>query len=278
MTPENREKAIAWLQDEIRSLRLAPTINGCDMKPEWAEQLEIMETCLEAVKGCFVGVNKTSPLTLNQLREMDGQPVWIHTFSSKSKKTNIEQWALVASAGKYSVSFIRVAVAGRMEKRCEEYGKTWLAYAYQPAHIDREAWTAEWKRGEYPSGTHYLYCSKCGGRNGKHSMFCPDCGRAITPEAWAELEKRLRGQQQKPLSDATGANPESSEKDQVRISSSKGPDGLQIYIGFKCGKMEKDISFMFDKQDPSLGDICKFLSQQLTELVQNLSGKGETKV
>ena len=30
MTPEKR-KAIAWLQDEIRSLRLAPTINGCGM-------------------------------------------------------------------------------------------------------------------------------------------------------------------------------------------------------------------------------------------------------
>lgn len=74
MTPEKREAAIAWLNDEIRSLRLAPTINGCDMKSEWAEQLEIMETCLEAIKGCFVDTNKTSPLTLEQLREMDGQP------------------------------------------------------------------------------------------------------------------------------------------------------------------------------------------------------------
>lgn len=23
--------------------------------------------------------------------------------------------------------------------------------------------------------------------------YCPNCGRAMTPEAWAELEKRLRG-------------------------------------------------------------------------------------
>lgn len=50
MTPEKRAAAIAWLNDEIRSLRLAPTINGCDMKPEWAEQYDIMQTCLEAVK------------------------------------------------------------------------------------------------------------------------------------------------------------------------------------------------------------------------------------
>lgn len=52
MTPEKREAAIKWLTDEIRSLRMAPAINGCG--PEnWAEQLEIMETCLEAVKGHF---------------------------------------------------------------------------------------------------------------------------------------------------------------------------------------------------------------------------------
>lgn len=50
MTPETRETAIKWLQNEIRSLRLAPTINGCG--PEnWADLLEIMETCLEAVSG-----------------------------------------------------------------------------------------------------------------------------------------------------------------------------------------------------------------------------------
>jgi hypothetical protein len=85
MTHEKRETAIKWLQNEIRSLRLAPTINGCG--PEnWADLLEIMETCLEAVKGCFVDTNKMSPLTLNQLREMDGQPVWVDS---------LKQWGIV---------------------------------------------------------------------------------------------------------------------------------------------------------------------------------------
>lgn len=49
MTPEKREKAIKWLTEEVRSLRMAPKINGCG--PEnWADMLEIMETCLEAVR------------------------------------------------------------------------------------------------------------------------------------------------------------------------------------------------------------------------------------
>lgn len=77
------------------------------------------------------------PLTLEQLHKMDGKPVWLHTFSSKSKKTNIEEWALIASSSEYSVSFVRVAVSGRMEKRCSDYGKTWLAYSYPVPHIDR---------------------------------------------------------------------------------------------------------------------------------------------
>lgn len=46
MTSDKREKAIKYLTEEIRSLRMAPQINGCG--PEnWEEQLEIMETCLE---------------------------------------------------------------------------------------------------------------------------------------------------------------------------------------------------------------------------------------
>lgn len=216
-----KQKAIAWLQDEIRSLRLAPTINGCGPEP-WAEQLEIMETCLEAVKVHFPDTAKMVPLTLKQLREMDGQPVWIHTFSSKSKKTNIEQWALVASAGEYSVSFIRVAVAGRMEKRCKDYGQTWLAYAYPPAHIDREAWdpcgmcggkttlyqhtntTKLFMNTFGKAATLVTECMACppyadccmkgiSANSAFRINFCPECGRPLTPEAWAELEKRLRG-------------------------------------------------------------------------------------
>lgn len=119
MTPEKRAAAIAWLQDEIRSLRLAPTINGCGPEP-WAEQLEIMQTCLEAVKVCSVDSNKTSPLTLEQLREMDGQPVWVDS---------VKQWGIVDTTDKV------VALPG--------YGVIHLlaignrgAYAYQPSVTD----------------------------------------------------------------------------------------------------------------------------------------------
>ena len=124
MTSNKREKAIKYLTEEIRSLRMAPQINGCG--PEnWVEQLEIMETCLEAVR------------------------------------------------------------------------------AYTPAHIDREAICGSWE-GEadgYADGE-LVYdvwrCGDCGHIEETDDpdllpRFCPNCGRAMTPEAWAELDKRLRG-------------------------------------------------------------------------------------
>lgn len=60
MTPEKRETAIKWLTEEVRSLRMAPKINGCG--PEnWEEQLEVMETCLEAVRECDQNATEMRP-------------------------------------------------------------------------------------------------------------------------------------------------------------------------------------------------------------------------
>ena len=68
--------------------------------------------------------------------------------------------------------------------------------ARETFHIDRNEWTAEWI---YPENEWNLpRCSKCGCNSkdatyGHKDNFCPKCGRAMTPEAWAELERRLRG-------------------------------------------------------------------------------------
>lgn len=68
--------------------------------------------------------------------------------------------------------------------------------AGEPFHIDRNEWTAEWI---YPENEWNLpRCSKCGCNSkdatyGHKNNFCPKCGRAMTEEAWAELERRLMG-------------------------------------------------------------------------------------
>ena len=59
--------------------------------------------------------------------------------------------------------------------------------------IDREAWTAEWVDNDH-SEEMMCKCFKCGYPVsyfwGK-TAFCPGCGRAMTPEALAELERRV---------------------------------------------------------------------------------------
>ena len=74
-----------------------------------------------------------------------------------------------------------------------------------PAHIDRKAWAAEWiEDGECDHKPYRVRdaekwkkykCSKCGYKAGRRisQKYCPSCGRAMTPDAMAELEKRLRG-------------------------------------------------------------------------------------
>ena len=66
-----KEEAIRWLTQELRSLRLAPDINGCDMQPHWQEQIDILETCLEAVRACHIGdTSKMVPLAQADIETM----------------------------------------------------------------------------------------------------------------------------------------------------------------------------------------------------------------
>lgn len=120
------------------------------------------------------------PLTLEQYNALDGRPVIV-------EKNTMKKWWEIA----HSLS----------GDTCG-YGRYWWAYAY-PAHIDREALCGEWQ-GEadgYADGE-LVYdvwrCGDCGHVEETDDpdllpRFCPNCGRAMTPDAWAMLEKRLRG-------------------------------------------------------------------------------------
>lgn len=203
MTPDKRERAIKYLTEEIRSLRMAPQINGCPMTPEWADQLEVMKTCLEAVRSAhFADAGKMQPLNFEQLWKMDGQPVRIVCDEAAKETTPgfepLEMIVLVEYIKTAGCVILRNNIGGVSEyysdEELQQDGLT--AYAYPPAHIDREVWTAEWI---YPESKWSLpRCSKCecnskDAQYGHKDNFCPKCGRAMTPEAWAELEKRLRG-------------------------------------------------------------------------------------
>lgn len=198
MNQERREKAIAWIKEEIRSLERAPDLNGCPMTTEWAAQLEIMRTCLEAVQDNFPDTSKMVPLTLEQLRQMDGHPVWVRVSENWRESGIYEGWMLIRFHGKddrvraytYDTRF------GATFHAQQDYGISWWAYACTPAHIDREVWTAEWVPMTDNDGCTWFECSACEfdlDSLDEKPKFCPKCGKAMTLEAWAELEKRLRG-------------------------------------------------------------------------------------
>lgn len=123
---------------------------------------------------------------------MDGQPVWVENKSNPY----LNGWGIM-------LENICSAYHGIFD--VEEYGKTWLAYAYPPVHIDIEAWEAcEFcKRADFGEfgfeiSKHYakISCALASWRFPKEEQFsyCPKCGKPLSEEAWQELEKRVRGE------------------------------------------------------------------------------------
>lgn len=138
------------------------------------------------------------PLTLEQLRGMDDQPVKVKNL--KYAEGGLNTGVVTMYDPNDSDNGVYVGCTFFCIK---DYGKIWLAYACPPAHIDREAFCGSWE-GEadgYADGE-LVYdvwrCSGCGHveENDDPDLlpdFCPDCGLALTEKARAILEKRLRG-------------------------------------------------------------------------------------
>lgn len=154
------------------------------------EKVEYRETVVEALRPMPHG----EPLTLEQLREMDGKPVWVE-MKIFHKLTG---WAIVHVDSDMEEI--------RLWRKCGDWiqfaADEMEVYAYQPAHIDREAWGEcescfSCASCEYSSNPYWEFpCNKCSG--GKREYydplnFCPECGRPLTEEGWAMLEKKLNG-------------------------------------------------------------------------------------
>lgn len=150
------------------------------------------------------------PLTLEELRGMDGKQVWCEP---------LKDWAKVF---KFGIMFFGTEDGCTWKEITETYGKDWLAYAYEPTRIDRSAW----EPCEYCNGKRTLYqktrhtrlymdtfgaastlvteCSCCPpyvkccmkdipANSAFKINFCPECGRPLTDAAWEMLERRLAG-------------------------------------------------------------------------------------
>lgn len=192
------KNAIEILQESKREneiMRDNPTIfwRSIDMEAgiqNAQRRIEAINTALTALRSM---PESGEPLTVERLREMDGKPVWIVEYPDWG------HWELSEDANDYIVDRNLDFYGMKHDDPDGRYGLHklgWLAYPYPPTHIDRSEWTAEWIYDDCEFNL--PKCSACGCRSkdatyGHKNNFCPKCGRAMTEEAWVELERRVKG-------------------------------------------------------------------------------------
>lgn len=139
--------------------------------------------------------NIENPLTLEQLREMDGRCAKVVVDGVEP----LEMLVLIEIVEAAGAIILRNNLGGFDEYYSDDELKEdgIKVYAYPPAHIDREEWTSEWL---YDADTDTYFCANC-----RHTIcasnyfgnklppYCEMCGKAMTGEAWGELEKRIGG-------------------------------------------------------------------------------------
>lgn len=67
------------------------------------------------------GQESNGPLTLDELRKMDGEPVWVQSPGIPE----YGRWAIVEGVGENSLFL-------HDDFTCHDYGKTWMAYRQKP--------------------------------------------------------------------------------------------------------------------------------------------------
>lgn len=147
-------------------------------------------------------MSERKPLTLEELRKMvmDDNDcmafVLVHDI-----KGNYDVSAVLDEV--LGDGICAVYSAGPVEYMEKDYGKTWLAYAYEPPRLDRSAWEpcGCCKEKRCPTCKYddcipiFDPCNSCVDGSGWKPVykFCPECGRPMTDAAWQILEKRLEG-------------------------------------------------------------------------------------
>ena len=110
-----REEAIQYLSPIAESAAL----------PRYKEALGM---AIAALKRVEFDPFKTEPLTLEELKQMNGQPIWVQ-FLNKAVVDRADGWFILAETGKCEVLLKGVY---SVYKGFEYYGKSWIAYREPP--------------------------------------------------------------------------------------------------------------------------------------------------
>ena len=121
-------KQLESIADHVCSMAASP-----DADDIWKEDIDALEFALAALRFMpEVG----EPLSLEQLKQMNGKPVWGKSLINEKPG----EWFILRVVNMSKTWFIACAGAEQGFGDKDTYGKTWLAYSYPPAHIDRSKW------------------------------------------------------------------------------------------------------------------------------------------
>ena len=126
-----REEAIEWMQEEKASFERAPDLNGCPMTEYWQKAIDVYDMAISALRqqDHFREVTKkVEPLTMDELRKMDGEPVWCEIYiKGQPSFYGIVRGETVTGfiSGDDKPANLAITNVGA-------YGLAWLAYRQKP--------------------------------------------------------------------------------------------------------------------------------------------------
>ena len=115
-----REEAIAWFENWLLDYYDIDDIPQ-DLTAELAGIALASLRQQEQLDKVSQGSSQDKPLTLDELRKMDGEPVWVQSPGVPE----YGRWAIVEGVGENCLFL-------RDDFTCHDYGKTWLAYRQKP--------------------------------------------------------------------------------------------------------------------------------------------------
>ena len=110
--PLTLDDAIAHLDDTLSDTGHKWSCESCRM-----EHVQLREWLAELR---YIKRKRNAPLTLDELRKMDGEPVWVQSPGVPE----YGRWAIVEGVGENCLFL-------HDDFTCHDYGKTWLAYRHK---------------------------------------------------------------------------------------------------------------------------------------------------
>ena len=102
----------------------------CSAVDALREQEALARNSHDVARAC------NAPLTLEELRGMDGEPVYVVSHDGRLES----QWCILSISDTYFPKYSAASIGGCEYAwfDCEDYGKTWEAYRQKPEEVAKD--------------------------------------------------------------------------------------------------------------------------------------------